>query len=60
MIADKDTEATCEDKLLSYSINIDNNMANVWTPYEFYFNTTFSNCGVISFLLFKENNQWKI
>ena len=35
-------------------------MASVWTPYEFYFNGTFSHCGANSFQLFKEDNQWKI
>jgi len=59
-IAGKDPKATWEEKLLSYSINIDNNMANVWTPYEFYYNGIFSHCGVNSFQLFKENDQWKI
>lgn len=59
-IARKDPEATWDEKLLSYNINVDNNMANVWTPYEFYYNGIFSHCGVNSFQLFKENNQWKI
>ncbi|MGB5362433.1 MAG: nuclear transport factor 2 family protein [Aureibaculum sp.] len=59
-IASKDPESTSDEKLLSYSIKIDNNMANVWTPYEFYYNGIFSHCGVNSFQLFKENNHWKI
>lgn len=59
-IAGKDPEATWDEKLLSYSIKIDNNMANVWTPYEFYYNGIFSHCGVNSFQLFKEKDQWKI
>ena len=59
-IASKDPEATWDEKLLSYSIKIDNNMANVWTPYEFYYNGIFSHCGVNSFQLYKENDQWKI
>ena len=59
-IASKDPEATWDEKLLSYSIKIDHNMANVWTPYEFYYNGIFSHCGVNSFQLYKENDQWKI
>ncbi|MBT8384659.1 MAG: nuclear transport factor 2 family protein [Bacteroidia bacterium] len=59
-IASKDPGATWDEKLLSYGINIDNSMANVWTPYEFYYNGIFSHCGVNSFQLYKENDQWKI
>lgn len=59
-IGTKDSEAIWDEKLLSYSIQIDHNMANVWTPYEFYYNGIFSHCGVNSFQLFKANDQWKI
>ena len=59
-IASKDPEATWDEKLLSYSIKMDHNMANVWTPYEFYDNGIFSHCGVNSFQLFKAKDQWKI
>lgn len=49
-----------DERLLSYSIQIDGNMANAWTPYEFWFNGEFSHCGVNSFQLFKDGDQWKI
>lgn len=49
-----------EEKLLSYTIKMDGNMANVWTEYEFWFNQKFSHCGVNSFQLIKENGKWKI
>ncbi|MCV6629252.1 MAG: nuclear transport factor 2 family protein [Flavobacteriaceae bacterium] len=49
-----------EEKLLDYSIQVDGNMANAWTPYEFYFNGEFSHCGVNSFQMFKDNGTWKI
>lgn len=49
-----------EEKILSFSIKVDGNMANAWTPYEFYVNSKFSHCGVNSFQLFKENENWKI
>lgn len=42
------------------SIHIDGNLASVWTPYQFYFNETFSHCGVNSFQLIKEAGEWKI
>lgn len=49
-----------DERLLGYSIQIDGNMANAWTPYEFWFNDEFSHCGVNSFQLFKDGDQWKI
>jgi len=51
---------TFEEKLLGYNIQIDGNMANVWTPYEFWLNDQFSHCGVNSFQLVKMNDVWKI
>lgn len=48
------------EKLLSYSIQVDGAMANVWTPYEFYINVNLSHKGVNAFTLFKENGNWKI
>jgi len=49
-----------DERLLDYNIQIDGNMANVWTTYEFWFNNTFHHCGVNSFQLFKSENKWKI
>ncbi|SEK50358.1 hypothetical protein SAMN04488008_101601 [Maribacter orientalis] len=49
-----------EERILSYSIQIDGNMANAWTPYEFWINDKFHHCGVNSFQLFREENAWKI
>ena len=49
-----------EEKLLDYNIKVEGNMANAWTPYEFWFNGNFSHCGVNSFQLFHDNGQWKI
>ncbi|WGD34681.1 nuclear transport factor 2 family protein [Olleya sp. YS] len=48
------------ENLMSYSVQIDGNMANVWTPYEFWFNDQKSHCGVNSFQLIKDNDVWKI
>lgn len=49
-----------EERLLSYKIQIDGSMAQVWTPYEFYMNDKLSHVGVNSFTLLLENNVWKI
>jgi len=59
-IGSKNPEDIWEEKLLSYNIQVDGNMANVWTPYEFYFNKKFSHCGVNSFQLFHDGADWKI
>ena len=49
-----------EEKLLEFKIQIDGDMANGWTPYEFWFNEKFSHCGVNSFQLVKLDGSWKI
>ncbi len=49
-----------EERILSYNIQIDGAMANVWTPYEFYVNDKLSHIGVNSFTLLLENTIWKI
>ncbi len=49
-----------QEKLLSFNIQIDGAMANAWVPYEFWLNGTFHHCGVNSFQLFKEDENWKI
>lgn len=49
-----------KEKLLSFNIQVDGAMANAWTPYEFWYNDAFSHCGVNSFQLFKDGEDWKI
>lgn len=49
-----------EERLLSYHIQVDGDMANAWTPYEFYINGNFSHCGVDSFQFIKVDGVWKI
>ncbi|WP_299004481.1 nuclear transport factor 2 family protein [uncultured Tenacibaculum sp.] len=59
-IANKKPEHTYLEKLLSWDIKIDGNLASVWTPYEFYLNNNFSHCGANSFQLFNNNGKWEI
>ena len=59
-IASIPKDNTFEEKLLDFSIQVDGNMANAWTPYEFWYNGNFSHCGVNSFQLIKEDKDWKI
>jgi len=49
-----------EEKLLDFKIRIDGDMANAWTPYEFYFDDKFSHCGVNSFQMARLEGSWKI
>lgn len=49
-----------QEKLLDYKIRIDGDMANAWTPYEFFLRGEFHHCGVNSFQLFFDGEAWKI
>ncbi len=59
-VANKKPENVYLEKLLSYDIKIDGNLASVWTPYEFYLNGNFSHCGANSFQLFNNSGNWEI
>ncbi len=59
-IADRPEDQKWDERLLDYQIAIDGNLAHVWTPYEFWYNGTFSHCGANSFTLAKTNDGWKI
>jgi len=59
-IANRPSDQKWDERLLNYNIQVDGIMANVWTPYEFWFNDTFSHCGVNSFQLFNDHGTWKI
>lgn len=48
------------EKLKGFEIKIDGPMANAWTPYEFWVNDQFSHCGVNSFQLLHNGENWKI
>lgn len=59
-IADRTADQKWDEKLLAYEVQIDGNLANVWTPYEFYLNENFSHCGANQFTLARTNEGWKI
>lgn len=42
------------------AIQVDDNLASVWTSYKFFLGKEFSHCGVNSFQLVKMNGSWKI
>jgi len=49
-----------DEKIYAIEIRIDDNMAQVWTEYEFFLGERFSHCGVNAFQLIKQENGWKI
>ena len=49
-----------EERLTSFSIQVDRTMANAWVGYEFWLNDTFSHCGINSFQLVDFDGEWKI
>ena len=59
-IATRPEDQTWKEKLLSSDIKIDGNLAQVWTPYEFWLNGTFSHCGANAFTLVRTDTSWKI
>jgi hypothetical protein len=48
------------EKLPSFDIKIDGNLASVWTPFEFYFISNFSHGGANSFQIFDNSGKWEI
>ncbi|WP_394971646.1 nuclear transport factor 2 family protein [uncultured Croceitalea sp.] len=49
-----------EEKLTSWSIQVDRTMANAWVGYEFWINGNFSHCGINSFQMVNFDGEWKI
>ena len=49
-----------EERVLSYEIRIDAQIATAWTPYEFYVNEKRQHCGVDAFQFYKTDKGWKI
>ena len=48
------------EKLIDYKVEIDGNLAHVWTPYEFYVNDKLSHIGANAFTLYNDNGKWQI
>ncbi|MCW8981120.1 MULTISPECIES: nuclear transport factor 2 family protein [Altibacter] len=59
-IANRPETQQWDERLLDYKVQIDGNLAHVWTPYEFWFNGQFSHCGANAFTLARTNAGWKI
>ena len=59
-IAKKNPELVLEEKILSKEIKIDDDLAIVWAPYEFYVNQKLSHKGTNVFTLVRLNQKWTI
>ncbi|HIB46792.1 MAG TPA: nuclear transport factor 2 family protein [Flavobacteriaceae bacterium] len=59
-IANRPADQNWEERLLDYKVQVDGNIAHVWTPYEFWFNGNFSHCGANAFTIAKTEAGWKI
>ncbi len=53
-------EARLEERLTGWQCLVDDGIASVWTPYEFYVDGQFTHCGVNSFQLIQVQGEWKI
>ena len=60
MVAGREEGVVWEERLLDYKINIDGNLASVWTPYQLYKNGELSYCGANLFTLVATEDGWKI
>ena len=49
-----------DERIVFKSIQIEQSLASVWTPYAFYLNDNFSHCGTNAFQLVKTDQGWKI
>lgn len=49
-----------DERIWSYDVRIDQNLATVWTEYTFYLGEQMSHCGVNAFQLMKTTEGWKI
>jgi hypothetical protein len=59
-IGSRPADQVWDERLLDYKVQIDGNLAHVWTPYEFWYNGQFSHCGANAFTLAKFDDGWKI
>jgi hypothetical protein len=49
-----------DERIHDVEVRVDDGLASVWAPYEFYANGTFSHCGVDAFQLARTAAGWRI
>lgn len=54
------TAGAADEQIIFESVKVDGPLAQVWTPYKFYYNGQFSHCGVNSFQVVRFKSGWKI
>ncbi len=54
------TKGAADERIIFETIKVDSDLAIAWTPYNFYYNSQFSHCGVNSFQLVHFPDGWKI
>ena len=56
----KQPSGSLDERIAIDKLLIDDHLASVWTPYQFYFKDQYSHQGVNSFQLVKHRDGWKI
>lgn len=54
------TSKHLDEQLFNIRVHQSGNLASAWTPFAFYLDGKLSHCGVNSFQLIKQQEQWKI
>ncbi|NQZ24583.1 MAG: hypothetical protein HRT53_21375 [Colwellia sp.] len=54
------TKKHLDEQTFDIKINISGNLASAWVPFVFYLDGRLSHCGVNSFQLIKQQEQWKV
>jgi len=60
IIASRPADVVWKEALKGYDVQIDGNLATVWTPYSFYVNEELAHCGANAFTIVNTNDGWKI
>jgi ketosteroid isomerase-like protein len=53
-------EGTADERVWDWEVQIDGNLAQVWTKYDILIRGEFSHCGIDAFQMFKMEDGWKI
>lgn len=53
-------EGSLDEKLFNPEVRVEDNLATVWTRYEFWYDGKYSHCGIDSFQLARTESGWKI
>lgn len=56
----KEAGKSWDERIWSYDVQVDQNLATAWTEYTFYLGDQLSHCGVNAFQLFRSADGWKI